>query len=126
MAVDHAQIVDRPATGQKTYSRASGRSPRRGSWETQHVAVRCQAPIPTVDDKVRFAARCSVSLQLGGTSLDVQPAGPNTRYAIITARYRSCLRLVVAGRRWRPLLAGRRTGQIARVGSFHMPGALSR
>jgi hypothetical protein len=50
---------------------ADGRRP-------QHVAAGGQAPIPAVDNKFCLKARGAVRLQLGGTSLDVEPARPDS------------------------------------------------
>jgi Resolvase, N terminal domain len=84
MAVDAPQ-VDCPAGAA---ARAEDIQPRRSSDQRspnggrpQHVAAGGEASIPAVDDEFRLEARGLVRLQLGGSSLDVEPSCPDAHGA---------------------------------------------
>jgi hypothetical protein len=72
-----ARLVPQP--GQKTSSQGVPAT----SAAPQHVAAGGQAPVPAVDDELRFEARGLVRLQLCGAGLDVEPSRPDAHGASI-------------------------------------------
>jgi hypothetical protein len=55
------------------------------SGRPEHVAASGHVPIPAIDDELCLEASGAVRLQLGGTSLDVEPSCPDAPGVSIAA-----------------------------------------